>query len=133
VFLPEAEDEGVTGVIGQVLTLITGAAATNGFHGIGGNHQRSGLLHYGCGDVNDMRLRRNDNGQTVEVQYNPRIVPPDSEQMTLMGLVLHGHANPAQRQHFGELRQDRVRHLLIEHADDPAVVRVRCVQPSVAT
>ncbi|HET8554929.1 MAG TPA: hypothetical protein VFL78_08905 [Rhodanobacteraceae bacterium] len=125
VFLPEAEDEGVSGVIGQILTLITGAAAANGFHGIGGNHRRSGLLHYGCGDVTGMRLRRNDNGQMVEVQYNPRTVPSDSEQMTLMGLVLNGHADPAQRQRFAELWQDRVRRLLIEHADDPAVVRVR--------
>jgi len=31
------EDEGTTGVIAQVFTLVTGAAASNGFHGIGGH------------------------------------------------------------------------------------------------
>ena len=42
--MPAAEDEGVTGVIAQVLTLITGAAAGNGFHGIGGRFVRQSLL-----------------------------------------------------------------------------------------
>ena len=41
-----AEHEGVTGVTAQVLTLITGAAADNGFHGIGGHFVRQSLLSY---------------------------------------------------------------------------------------
>lgn len=133
VFLPEAEGAGVTGVIGQILTLITGAAAANGFHGLGGEHRRSGLLHYGCSDVHGMRLQRNDTGQIVEVQYNPRTVSADPEQMALAGLVLHGDADPAQQRRFGELWQDRVRRLLIEHADDSAVVRVRRLEADVAS
>lgn len=132
VFLPETEDAGVTGVIGQILTLVTGAAAANGFHGIGNAHRRSGLLHYGCGDVNGVRLQRNDTGRMVEVQYNPRTVPVDPEQMALMGLVLHGDAAPAQQRRFGELWQDRVRRLLIDHADDPTVIRVRYLETDVA-
>ena len=44
--MPAAEDEGVTGVTAQVLTLITGAAASNGFHGIGGRFVRQSLLSY---------------------------------------------------------------------------------------
>ncbi|HEY1036333.1 MAG TPA: hypothetical protein VGE09_15260, partial [Pseudoxanthomonas sp.] len=31
-------------------TLITGAAANNGFHGIGGQYARHNLLRYGGGD-----------------------------------------------------------------------------------
>lgn len=125
VFLPDAEDEGVTGVIGQVLTLVTGAAAANGFHGLGGDHRRCGLLHYNAAGVDGVRLRRDDTGDTVEVQYNPRVVPGDPEQMTLMGGVLHGTADAEQARRFGALWQDRVRRILLDHADDPSVIRVR--------
>lgn len=45
-----AEEEGTTGVIAQVFTLLTGAAANNGFHGIGGRYARHDLLRYGSGD-----------------------------------------------------------------------------------
>ncbi len=125
VFLPEAEDAGVTGVIGQVLTLVTGAAAANGFHGLAGDHRRNGLLHYDAHEVDGVRLRRNDTGDTVEVQYNPRTVAADPQQMPLMGAVLNGLADATRTRRFGELWQDRVRRLLLDHADDPAVIRVR--------
>ncbi len=125
VFLPGAEDEGVTGVIGQVLTLVTGAAAANGFHGLAGDHRRSGLLHYGADDVVGVRLRRNDTGATVEVQYDPRAVAADPQQMPLMGAVMNGTTDADRERRFGEVWQERVQRLLLEHADDPRVIRVR--------
>jgi len=39
--------------------------------------------------------------------------------------VLTGQADDAQKREFGRLWQERVRRMLIEHADDPAVVKVR--------
>lgn len=125
VLLPDAEDEGVTGVIGQVLTMVTGAAAANGFHGLAGDHRRSGLLHYNVCDINGLRLRRNDTGDTVEVQYNPRTVAAAPGQMPLMAAVMNGDADAGQVRRFGELWQDRVRRLLLDHAGDPSVIRVR--------
>ena len=68
VYLNDAENAGVTGVIGQVLTLVTGAAAANGFHGLGGRHVRSNLLHYAQGDVAGVRFRRNDTGAVLEFE-----------------------------------------------------------------
>lgn len=126
-YLPDAVDSGVTGVIGQVLTLVTGAAADNGFKGLGGQHARNALLHYGAEGVSGMRLKRNDTGATVEVQLDTRTVPADPAQPALIGVIMHGQASDAQRRAFGEVWQDRVRRLL-EHADDSAVVRVRQIQ-----
>ena len=127
VFLNDAEDAGVTGVIGQVLTLITGAAANNGFHGLGGRHARHHLLHYAQGDVAGVRFTRNDNGEAVEVEIDTAPVPADPMQRLLMQQVMTGQADVAQRREFGRLWQDRVRRMLIEHADDPAVVKVRAL------
>lgn len=127
VALDDTEDAGVTGVIGQVLTLVTGAAAGNGFHGLAGRHVRKGLLHYAQDNVSGIRFRRNDNGRAVEVTLDTSPVPPDPMQRMLAPVVISGQADAAQRAEFGRLWQDRVRRLLLLHADDPAVVQVRDV------
>jgi hypothetical protein len=110
-----------------VLTLVTGAAAANGFHGLGGRHVRSNLLHYAQGDVNGVRFRRSDTGDEVEVEIDTNPVPGDPMQRTLMELVMTGRADAVQRREFGRLWQDRVRRMLLVHADDPAVVKVRAL------
>ena len=127
VSLPEAEDAGVAGVIGQVLTLVTGAAGANGFKGLGGRHARNGLLHYGDASATGVRLRRLDTGATVEVELDTAPVPTDPAQRPLLMAIVQGSADPAQRRQFGQLWQARVARLLLEHADDPAVVQVRQV------
>lgn len=122
------EHEGATGVIAQVLALVTGAAAANGFHGIRGRHARQGLLRYAAADVGaPVRLRRRDSGATVQVELDLARVPPSPGLRESMAEALAPAATPAQRQAFGELWQDRVRCLLLEHADDPEVVRLERV------
>ncbi|MGH8183867.1 MAG: hypothetical protein ACREPH_09415 [Rhodanobacteraceae bacterium] len=127
VYLNDAEDAGVTGVIGQVLTLVTGAAAGNGFHGLGGRHVRSHLLHYAQGDVAGVRFTRNDNDESVEVEIDTAPVPGDPMMRPLMQLTMAGQTDAAQRREFGRLWQDRVRQMLLVHADDPEVVKVRAL------
>ncbi|HET7931173.1 MAG TPA: hypothetical protein VFL63_07260 [Rhodanobacteraceae bacterium] len=127
VHLDAAEDAGATGVIGQVLTLVTGAAAGNGFHGLGGEHVRRGLLHYATGDVAGVRFTRNDTGAEVEVEIDTTPVSGDPMLRPLLQLAITGRADAAQRREFGRLWQDRVRRMLLVHADDPAVVKVRAL------
>lgn len=128
VSLPEAEDDGVAGVIGQVLTLVTGAAGSGGFKGLGGAHARRNLLRYGDAGTAAMRMRRVGTGDAVEVELDASSVPPDPEQRPLLMQVMQGAADEAVRRRFGEAWQERVRRLLLEHADDPAVVRVRRIE-----
>lgn len=125
VYLDDAEDAGVTGVISQVLTLVTGAAGANGFKGLGGRHARNHRLHFDNGDVRGIRLRRDDNGRSVDVQLDTSPVAPDPAQRGLIPLVISGQADASQRREFGRLWQDRVRRMLLEHADDPAMIRVQ--------
>ena len=127
VYLNDAEDAGVTGVIGQVLTLVTGAAAGNGFHGLAGQHVRKDLLHYAQGDVAGVRFQRNDTGAEIEVEIDTSPVSGNPMQRILLQLILTGQADAAQRREFGRLWQDRVRRMLLVHADDPAVVKVHAL------
>src|SRR5690606_32167897 len=90
VSLPEAEDDGVAGVIGQVLTLVTGATGIGGFKGLGGLHVRRNLLRYGDGSAGALRMRREDTGETVEISFDASPVPADPKMRTLIPLALAG-------------------------------------------
>jgi hypothetical protein len=123
--MPAAEDEGVTGVTAQVLTLITGAAASNGFHGIGERFVRQSLLSYAAvRGASAVQFHRRDNGDAVSVELDLSRVPPAPQLRELMGAALDPAATPAQLEAFGDAWQDRVRRLLLEHADDAQVLRL---------
>jgi len=124
VLMPAAEEEGTTGVVAQVLTLITGAAGVNGFKGLGGRFARHGLLRFG-GDGDGVLFQRRDNGAAVTVSLDLSSVPPHPRLRLLLPAVLQDEADADLRRAFAAAWQDRVRRLLLEHADDPNVVRVR--------
>ena len=127
VSVPGPEDAGVGGVIGQVLSLVTGAAGAGGFKGLAGRHARNGLLRYAEAGIGALRLRRLDTGATVEVELDTSVVPADPAQRLLLPQVVQGQADAAVLLRFGQLWQERVRRMLLEHADDPAMVQVRRV------
>lgn len=123
--IPGAESEGVNGVIAQIFTLITGAAADNGFHGIAGRFVRQSLLSYSTPDEGAaLRVRRRDTGETVSVELDLAGVPAPANLRPLLGAALDPEASPQQRAAFGQAWQTRVKSLLVEHADDPEVVRL---------
>ena len=126
--MPAPSDEGVTGVMAQVFTLVTGAAADNGFHGIGGHFVRQGLLEYADQPSSGLiRFTRLDTGKTVAVQLDLSSVPPSPALRELLGAAMHPDASEADRKAFGEVWQARVERILTEHADDPSVVRVMAI------
>jgi hypothetical protein len=123
--IPGPANEGVNGVIAQVFTLLTGAAADNGFHGIGGHFVRQDLLDYADPDQGgDIQVTRGDTGKTVSVALDLGSVPPAANLRPLLMAAFAPDATPAQRKNFGDVWQDRVRRILLEHADDTEVVRV---------
>jgi hypothetical protein len=124
-FFPDAASCGVTGVMANVASLITGGRESDGFHGIGGQFNRNGLLGFEADMSGTMGLESCADGKCVVVDYQPRIVPPAPEMRPLLQLCLGGLADDGQRREFGRLWQDRVRRLLVEHADDPEMIRVR--------
>lgn len=117
----DTADSGVTGVIANVVGMLTGAAGEGGFKGIAGRFSRRNLLSFNAPIDGEIRFTRLDNDAAVEVSYQAAKVPPDPEMGELMGEALTGTPTPEEVQRFGELWQGRVRRLL-EHADDPEVV-----------
>lgn len=124
--MPAPEDQGTTGVVAQVLTLVTGAAAENGFKGIGGRFGRNGLLGYSGGQntIDAVMFQRLDNSTRVTVELDVTPVPAEPTLRELMMPAVQGQADAEQLAEFGRAWQARVQRLLLEHADDPAVLKV---------
>lgn len=127
--MPAPEDDGTTGVTAQVLTLLTGAAADNGFHGIQGRFRRKGLLSFAERREGDaITFTRVDTGAGVQVSLDVSLIPSDPAQGGRLAAILQGSADDAQRAAFAHAWQARVRLLLLEFADDPRVVRLAPLQ-----
>lgn len=118
-------DEGVTGVVASVVSLITGAAAEGGFKGIAGQFQRQNLMRFKAGIALELRFSRLDMEKTVDLACDMSAIPTDPEMPRLLRACLDGNGDLAARQRFGILWQERVRSLLLEHGDDPCVFTVR--------
>jgi hypothetical protein len=125
VALGEPEEAGVAGVMAAVAGLLTGAAGSGGFKGLGGRHGRRGLLRFGATGIAGMRFVRQDTGAAVDCILRLETVPADPRLGGLLGAILGGTADDAARRLFGELWQGRVRCILIEHANDPAIIELR--------
>lgn len=126
VLMSDGREEGVTGVIASVATLLTGAAAETGFPGMGkaNRFSRKNLLSYDNNLQGDLALRRRDNGQAVLVKLDASVTPWTEEMRALIPLAVGGKATPEQLKRFAQLWQGRVKAMLIDHVNDPRLVQV---------
>lgn len=125
VHMPAPEDEGVTGVMAQILTLLTGAAAGNGFYGMRGRFRRKGLLSFADQREGDAIIfTRLDNNVNVAVTLDVSLIPADPAQGERLMAILQDYADASQQIAFADTWQDRVRRLLLEFSDEPRVIRV---------
>ena len=120
----EDEKEGVAGVIGNVISNITGATTVTGFKGLNGNFARHSLMFYNSDIDSSVRFTRLDTNKSVDVYYDHSIVPGNPFMQELMPKVLGGIATDDEKREFGKLWQERVRKILIDYADNPQVIRV---------
>jgi len=131
VLMRDERDQGTTGVLASVVTLLTGATAETGFHGIGPAQRfaRRDLLRFGADIQGVMALRRRDTGQGVVVDIDTGAVPHAAEMAAVMPQAVAGEADEAGLSTFAALWQDRVRRMLIEHADDPKLIHLYDLEP----
>lgn len=118
----DGQADGVTGVIANVAGLLTGAAQSGGFKGIAGKFDRRNLLHFNAAIGGETRFTRLDTGTSVEVNYHPEIVPAPPGMKELMQKAVMGVASIEERREFGRLWQERVKRILLDHADDAELV-----------
>ena len=111
--LKNAETEGVTGVVGNVIAFIVGAGGAGGFKGIQGKFARNNLVAYEVPMAGEVKLTRMDTQESVTLSYDPSSVLPDSMMQPLMGKSMQGLASSEEQKAFGKLWQERVEKILL--------------------
>ena len=118
-------DEGVYGVIGQVFSLLTGAAPESGFRGLGHKFKRKDLLVFNPQKIDPQALcfefTRMDTGQTVLVKFYPHRIPFPAEKSKRMGelmqKVLWEAAKQDEIRQFQDLWMEKVSEMLVKQTD----------------
>ncbi|MCF6330237.1 MAG: FmdE family protein [Sulfurimonas sp.] len=117
----EALEDGVAGVIANVISQITGATDKSGFKGLQGKYARHSLMSFNSNINSSAKFTRIDTNKSVEVIYNPSEVKPNPKMMKIMKEIQSENATKESKVEFGKLFQDRVQRIF-ENID--SVVRV---------
>jgi formylmethanofuran dehydrogenase subunit E len=117
-------EDGVAGVIANVISQITGATDKSGFKGLQGQFARHSLMHFNVNIDASARFTRVDNGKSVDVTYNPSSIKPDPQMMPLMQKLSSGEASPEDVKAFGALWQDRVKRIFENLSEVVEVVEI---------
>lgn len=123
----ETMEEGTAGVVGNVISQITGATDKSGFKGLEGRFARHALMRFNADISSSARFTRVDTGHSVDLFYDPKIVPPLPEMQPLMEKVMRASAELEEITAFGLLWQERIERILIENSDNTALIRVESV------
>ncbi|MDA3909660.1 MAG: FmdE family protein [Sulfurimonas sp.] len=107
----ESLEDGVAGVISNVVSQITGATDKSGFKGLAGKFARHSLMDFDAQIDSSARFTRIDNDKSVDVFYDPSSIMPSPNMQALMQKMMGGMAQPAEIKDFGELWQDRVKRI----------------------
>ena len=117
----QGSTSGVTGVIANVVSMLTGAMSENGFKGIGGHFDRRNKLFFTVNMPGEIRFTRLDTKQSVTVASNLQHVPASPRVPMLLANCINNTATQEEITEFRQLWQERVRSILLDHGDDPEV------------
>jgi len=107
----------VNGLMSQIFSLLTGAAAENGFQGLAGHHVRKGLLRFAPpsgGAGTRVTFERRSTGKRVTLAYEPSAFPPPPTQGQDLRAILGGTADTSVQQRFRDTWRARVERILTD-------------------
>jgi len=107
----EALEDGVTGVVANVITHITGATDKSGFKGLQGQYARHSLMFFNAKIDSSARFTRLDTDTSVDVTYNPSTILPNPDMQKIMQKMQDGSVTANEVKEFGVLWQDRVKRI----------------------
>lgn len=107
----EALEDGVAGVISNVISQITGATDKSGFKGLAGKFARHSLMDFNAPISSSARFTSISSGKSVEVVYDPNSIMPSPDMQPLMQKMMSASAEPSEIKEFGQLWQNRVKRI----------------------
>lgn len=130
-------DEGVYGVMGQVMTYLTGAAPLTGFKGLGHRFKRKDLLRYAPASQKPsgpaFTFERLDTGAKVRIQFMPGSVPFPEEKSRQIGELLEKvvweAATKDDLRRFQDLWMEKIRMMLVEQKGIESWLSIQKINP----
>ena len=120
----EPMEEGVAGVIANVISNITGATKTSGFKGLNGKFSRHSLMDFNAPISSSARFTRVDTGTSVDVVYDPSGVPANPNMQPLMQKMMQKKASSDDKKQFALFWQERVKEILTNTKHYPSLIMV---------
>lgn len=111
VLFKDSLEDGVAGVIGNVVTHITGATQKSGFKGLNTKFARHSLMEFNADITVSARFIRLDTQEIVDVIYDPSSILPNPDMKILMKKIITDSATKDELKEFGVLWQDRVKRI----------------------
>ncbi|WP_435114897.1 hypothetical protein [Halolamina sp. C58] len=110
-------DDATYGVMGRLISYVTGAAQEDGFGGLAGGYgDRRNMLTFDAFDPDTaaptFRFRRTDTDETVEVTYHVGDVPDGGPALGNLQRIVEGTASDEERELFADVWHGRVRSVL---------------------
>lgn len=126
VFAAGPRNDPTYGVMGRLISTVTGAAQEDGFGGLGdGFGDRKNMLRFDAFEPDSadptFRFRRTETATTVEVSYHVGDVPGGSPAIGNLQQILEGTASSTEREAFSKAWHGRVQSVL----DDDSLFTVR--------
>jgi hypothetical protein len=121
----ESLEDGVAGVIANVVSQITGATDKSGFKGLGGKFARHSLMNFDANINSSARFTRADNKKSVDVYYDPSSIGGSPKMQPLMQKIMGGMASSAEIKEFGQLWQERVEKIFENASNVIKIVEIR--------
>jgi hypothetical protein len=114
---PEPRDDATYGVMGRLISYVTGATQEDGFGGLAGGYgDRRDLLAFDAFEAGTadptFRFCRTDTGKTSDVTYHVSEVPDGGPAIGNLQTILDGSASEAQREAFNQAWHGRVQAVL---------------------
>ena len=123
----EKREDGVSGVISNILTLITGASEKEGFKGLKGLYHRNGLLEFGVDQVSLFELERKGTHTRVGLTYDPSVVATQPIPPNILQAVTNDSATDEEKALFAKIWQKNVQTIL-EAFYNPDLLHIKYIQ-----
>jgi len=115
-------EDGVVGVISNVVSQITGATDKSGFKGLNGKFARHSLMYFNSDINSSAKFTRLDNGNSVDVIYNTSSITQDPKISLLMQKIIKNEATLIEIEEFGKLWQERVE-MIFNNIDKVIIIK----------
>jgi len=101
-------EDGVTGVISNVISHITGATDKSGFKGLNKKFARHSLMKFDTQLEYAIKFTRLDTNKSIEINYDPKPIAQNILMTSLIQKVMQNSATDEELELFGKLWQTRV-------------------------